>query len=288
MLFRSYPISNVSRVSLSPFYTLTRTIDLERQTAADKVSNFTGVSAEYVFDNTVSYGLNRWQGTRAKIKYANYKGITSDAESFDRLTIDIRNYTKIHKELILASRLSFSTSGGNAPKQVSLGGVDNWVFLNRDNPVINDALNPADKRDLFFTDFATSMRGFNVNKQSGTNHLLLNLELRLPIAEFLSTEPVTSNFLKNLQFTVFTDIGTTWSEKGPLAIRYDYPITTIAGSRSYFNAAVNTFKNPFLLGYGLGLRTTLFGYYAKFDVGWGMENRDVQKPITYFSLGHDF
>jgi hypothetical protein len=287
-LSASYPISEVSRIKITPFYSLARGIELERQTVADKVSDFSGAVAEYVFDNTIATGMNRLQGTRAKIKYAYYKGLSSSTESFDRLTVDVRNYIKINKAIIFASRVSFSTSAGQAPKPVSLGGVDNWLSPTRDSHVQSDALNPANKSDLFFTDFATTMRGFNINKQSGTSHLLLNLELRIPIAEYLTSGPVTSNFLKNLQFTVFSDIGTTWSEKGPLAIRYDYPITSTAGSRNYFNAAVNTFKNPFLLGYGLGLRTTLFGYYAKLDTGWGMENKDVQKPIMYLSLGYDF
>ena len=117
---------------------------------------------------------------------------------------------------------------------------------------------------------------------------MLNIELRFPLAKYFHNGPVTSNFLRNLQLATFTDIGTTWSENGPFAIRYEYPISPVAGSRNYFGAAVNTFKNPFLLGYGLGVRTTIFGYYAKCDAAWGMENKDIQKPIVYLTLGYDF
>ena len=47
-------------------------------------------------------------------------------------------------------------------------------------------------------------------------------------------------------------------------------------------------KNPFLIGYGAGVRTMLLGYYVKFDYAWGLEDGIINKPIAYLTLGYDF
>ena len=43
-----------------------------------------------------------------------------------------------------------------------------------------------------------------------------------------------------------------------------------------------------MAGYGLGLRTMLFGYFIRVDYAWGIETRIVQDPGLYISLGMDF
>jgi hypothetical protein len=285
----AYPLSSFSKISLSPTYTQTRSIDLINLTVPNQVSDYLSGKAEYVFDNTTTQGVNQLEGTRIKATGKYYHGLRSANESFYTIKVDIRNYFKVHKELVLATRLSLGHSGGNAPKTTTLGGMDNWLFINRDSYVANDALNPVDKRDLFFTEFATSMRGFNINKTAGTNHILFNAELRLPIAKYLYHGPITSNFLRNFQMIAFTDIGTAWTKGGPWEIHYEYPIVPPAApSRTAFFADVNTFKSPFLIGYGLGARTMVLGYFLKFDVAWGMENKAVNQPISYLTLGYDF
>jgi hypothetical protein len=45
---------------------------------------------------------------------------------------------------------------------------------------------------------------------------------------------------------------------------------------------------PFLGGYGFGARSTLLGYFVKYDVGWPMNGFFKGKPVMYVSLGLDF
>jgi hypothetical protein len=45
---------------------------------------------------------------------------------------------------------------------------------------------------------------------------------------------------------------------------------------------------PFAGGYGFGARSTLLGYFLKFDAGWPMEGFFRGKPILYLSMGLDF
>lgn len=295
----SYPISVNSRFTVSPFYAMTRLVDISSFNEPDRTSDYAGLRGEFVFDNTKTSGANVAVGTRLKVKFDEYAGLRSSAESFRRLSIDLRHYQKIHRDLILAARFSFSQSGGPAPKQSTLGGMDNWVGANSSikeqiasNPLLVPNLIPNeipyDYRNVFFLDFAAPLRGFRQGKLTGTSHMLFNAELRLPLVRYLYRGNVTSNFLRNLQLVAFTDIGTAWSGKGPFSQQNSLNTEIVGGGSIPFRATVTNFKNPFLIGYGAGARTMLFGYYVKFDYGWGLENKVVSKPIAYLTLGYDF
>jgi hypothetical protein len=60
------------------------------------------------------------------------------------------------------------------------------------------------------------------------------------------------------------------------------------GLQNPFRATVTNFKNPFLMGYCLGVRTTILGYFVKADYAWSLEDKEVGKGKLYLSLGYDF
>ncbi len=297
----SYPISVNSRFVVTPSYTLTRLIDLTYLSgpqSMDRTSDYAGLRAEYVFDNTEVNGMNLVEGTRLKLKYDQYAGLQSAKESFNRVSLDARHYQRIHRDLTLAVRLSYSQSGGAAPKRSTLGGMENWIGSNTKEVQLNNPLivpnlseqNIGDYRDVFFLDFVAPLRGFRQGKLTGNSHLLFNAELRLPLIKYLYRGNITSNFLRNLQLVAFSDIGTAWSGRSPFNRQNSLNTETYPKGIGYspFRATVTNFKNPFLLGYGIGARTMLFGYYIKFDYAWGVENKVVGKAIPYLTLGYDF
>ncbi|MBO0930576.1 hypothetical protein [Fibrella aquatilis] len=293
-LTASYPISVNTRLSVSPNFTMTRQIDLSFQGKPDRVSDYAGARAELVFDNTKINGMNMLEGSRFKLRYDNYAGLASSRESFNRITADVRHYQRIYRDLVLALRLSYSQSGGAAPKESVLGGMENWVNNSKEPTSRNPLLLPVgyNVRNAFFLEFVAPLRGFALGKVTGTSHLLANAELRFPLVRLLYQGNITSNFLRNLQFVGFSDIGTAWTGgSGPLSRENSLNTTVIeapVGSSSPFRAKVTNFKNPFLIGYGVGARTMLLGYYVKFDYAWGLENNVVNKPIGYLTLGYDF
>lgn len=300
-LSASYPISVTTRFTFSPFYALTRRINLSQVSEADRTSDYAGLRGEFVYDNSKINGMNMMEGTRAKVRFENYAAIRSSSESFRRLTVDIRHYQKIYRDLMLAVRMSVSQSGGPAPKQSTLGGMENWVAQQREDIATNPLLIPNsnvqtddDYRNVFFLDLATNLRGFRLGKLTGNSHVLVNTELRLPLVKFLYRGNITSNFLRNLQLVAFSDIGTAWSGRGPFNRQNNLNTTRIGfnplpnGNLPPFGAVVTNFKNPFLIGYGVGARTMLFGFYVKFDYGWGLEDKVVNKPIPYLTVGYDF
>jgi hypothetical protein len=287
----SYPFSNRSRITLSPMFSSTRLIDMFTLSTPDLTSNYGGLRSEYVFDNTKVNGMNMMEGTRFKVRFDMQAGLSSSQESFNRLSLDFRHYQKIHRDLILAIRASGSHSAGKAPKQNIMGGMENWVGNKRDRRLQDDplALGPGiDNRDIFFTDFATNLRGFNLNRLSGTSYMLLNAELRVPLIKYLYRGSITSSFLRNFQVVGFGDIGTAWTGKGPFSENSSLNTTIVGADGDPFRATVTTYKNPYLSGYGVGARTTLFGFYVKFDYAWGIDNGYVNKAIPYFTLGYDF
>ena len=287
----SYPINTNTRVTISPSYTTNRFLDLANLSSPDGFSDYAGGRAEFVFDNTIGHGLNQLEGTRIRIRFDHYSGLRNSNDGFNRLYADLRHYVRFGKGVILASRLSGGHSFGNAPKQTVMGGMDNWLECQYENRTDNN--NPFsssrfDNKDVFFLDYATPLRGFNINKLSGVSHLALNVEVRLPIAKYIYDGPIYSNFFKNLLITTFTDVGTAWSGVGPFSRKNGFNTSIIGGGSLPFQATVTDFRNPFLIGYGVGARTTLLGYYIKYDLGWGWENKEVKAPISYVTLGYDF
>lgn len=287
--FASYPINQYLHIKASPNLTSTSDIDILDLARKNLQSTYLGFRGEVVYDNTTPLFSKVLVGTRAKIRIDRSYSLKNSSENFSRMVIDARHYRKLFGSVILAGRVSYSRSLGKAPKITFLGGVENSV--NRSiEPSNGQTIGvPRDLRDILFYDFAGNLRGFSFAKLFGTSHLLTNLELRLPLAQYVSKGSMTSNFLRNLQFVGFTDVGTAWyGNKGPFNRQNSLNTEIVGGNQNPFRATVTNFKNPFLVGYGLGLRTTILGYFIKADYAWGLEDKEVNPPKLYLSLGYDF
>lgn len=290
----SYPFSTNARLTFTTSYTVNRFQDMYELNIPDKVADYAGAGLEFVFDNTISYGLNQLAGTRFRARLENYLGMVSKQDGYGKFYIDLRHYQRFGKGFTLAGRLSGGTSFGESAKQTVMGGMDNWLnctYETRNN--VNNPFNTNNTSgDLYLLDYSTPLRGFNANKMSGTNSVLVNLEARLPIAKYLYNGPIHDNFFKNLQLIAFTDIGTAWIGTNPFARKngfntYELPATTSSGSSAY-RVTVTDFRSPFLIGYGFGARTTVLGYFFKFDLAWGIEDKTIKTPVSYWTLGYDF
>lgn len=287
--YANYPFSKNLRVGISPFLMTTTDVNLIELGNKNLSSTFLGYKAEIVYDNTAPLYSKVLLGTRAKIRLERSYSVSSNTENFSRLVVDARHYQRVLKTFIFAARLSYSRSLGNAPKVTFLGGVENTINRSVETTNGQGTGVPRDLRDILFYDYAGNLRGFNFAKLYGTSHLLTNFELRLPMAQYFSKGSLTSNFLRNMQFVGFSDIGTAWyGNKGPFNRQNSLNTEVIGGGQNPFRATVTNFKNPFLVGYGVGLRTTILGYFVKADYAWGLEDKEVTKPKLYISLGYDF
>jgi hypothetical protein len=196
--------------------------------------------------------------------------------------VDARHYEPLDKHTILAARLFASTSIGSERNLYYLGGVENWLFASFDNTIPV----PGDKNFAYQT-IAANMRGFDYNARNGSSVVLVNTELRVPFMRYFSRGKLRSSFLRNLQVIGFLDAGTAWHGSDPFSA--ENPLNTLTlVSPPTVQVDVKYFRNPVILGYGLGLRSMLFGYYLKADYAWGLETRRRLDPKLHLSIGTDF
>lgn len=298
----SLPLSVATRFDIQPFMTFTYFYNLnpdilagnysqQSNPAIESRNTYAGIRANWVYDNTLANGLNLYEGSRAKISFEHFQGLTNSGLSFSNFTIDLRRYQKISRELIIASRLYFGRSFGNNPKTYMLGGIDNWVANQSENADQVDSplyfSNSKDNSDILFTEFV-NLRGFNYNEFSGSNVLTFNTELRFPIIKYFSRGSIKSNFLRNLQLIGFYDVGSAWTGKSPFNDDHEVNTKLVRRDGSPFEAVIRTSDNPWLASYGFGVRTVMLGYYARFDFAKPMADYEIGDMKFYLSLGYDF
>ena len=98
---------------------------------------------------------------------------------------------------------------------------------------------------------------------------------------------INNAFLRNFQVVQFIDLGTAWNG------RYDNFERPTSRYVDQTNPTVLVKLKaggigPFAGGYGFGARSTLLGYFVRFDVAWQMNGVFRGKPQTYLALGLDF
>ncbi|MCB0477391.1 MAG: PD40 domain-containing protein [Crocinitomicaceae bacterium] len=243
-----------------------------------------GAKFELVFDNSKPIQLNIWEGAKLKVFGEYLQSFSSGFKAMYNLGFDFRHSLKIHRNLIWVNRLSFATSWGQNRILYYLGAVDGWWQYN-DDKRFDKTIEVDPSQPYAYQAIGTPMRGFKQNVRNGNSFVALNSELRWPIFSYFSKYPVKSDFLKNFQIVIFGDIGTAWTGPHPYSddnyfnkqTIYQKPLTI-----EVFNA-----REPIVGGFGFGARAKLFGYFLRFDLGWGVENGVIGKPIPYFTLSTD-
>ncbi|WP_033317013.1 WD-40-like repeat-containing protein [Pontibacter roseus] len=288
-----YPLSYSTSIRMQPKFVNTRFTYVNSFVTPDSVTNFGGGQIEFVFDNSVVRGVNMLEGSRMKAGILSLKSFGNSAGNFNKFYVDLRHYQKVHRQIILAGRIGYGAFFGNAPKNFLIGGMDNWLFASEDDPTDRNAVTVRSPADLFYMEYATPLRGFNFNTRRGFKYLLGNLELRVPIVQYLYNAPIPSGFFRNLQLTAFADAGSAYNGSNPFTGNNSINTRVIGGrinqtSTNPFEITVINYRNPFLLGYGFGARTTLFGVYGKVDMAWSEEDNSRKGPKFYVTLGYDF
>lgn len=259
--------------------------------------NRLGFRFEYVFDNTISLRLNAKKGTSFKGYLDFYKPFSLTTNDGFKLGLDgglttaigfdARHYLSLDNKTIFAFRLAAASSFGQQKILYSLGGVENWIF-----PTTSTMISLPEAGDFALQTLAANMRGFSNNARNGSSYAVANLEVRIPIIEYLSRNSPRNAMLRTLQLVAFLDVGTAWQGSSPFSI--DNPLNTTVinnnapGVVSPVKVTVNYYRRPILFGYGFGVRTVLLGHYFRLDYAWGVETGQVQKPILYLSIGSDF
>ncbi len=298
----SYPFNANARFTISPFVAKTQYFNINSDSLIFGTNpdqnrldiNYIGARAELVFDRTEQLGLYSQAGFKGKIGYVQYSSVNNSSRSFSNFYVDLRNYQRIHKNIIFASRLFAGSYMGNNPQTYLVGGMDNWLFndfyqppSNRPekSPVINP--NWVENSNILFADFV-DLRGYDYDEIRGRNVITFTSELRIPLFSYLTRGNITSNFIRNFQLVGFYDIGSAWNDSAPWEKVNDQNTEIINTEGSPFIITLNNFNNPWLQSYGAGLRTVLLNYYVKFDVARPVRNYTVEDLKFYVTLGFNF
>lgn len=256
------------------------------------ISQRVGLKLEYVFDNSFIYNPNIRNGSRAKFYGEIMKKIELQLiEDFNfnigdgylaTFGVDARHYLPVLKHSILAVRVGAGISMGTEKILFYLGGADNEII-----PQFNDDGRQNYRYNYAFQTVAPNLRGFKSNVRSGNNHMLGNLEFRLPPFQYLFGKNMQSRILRDFQLVGFFDVGMAWEGSDP----YDpnNPINFVEIERPpILHAEIQYFRDPFVMGYGAGVRINLFGYFLRGDYAWGLDSGATLKPRIHLSLGYDF
>jgi len=262
----------------------------------DRAEQRASIRLAAVFDNAVDVDLNLKTGTRAKIYTNVVKGFAFNTDPSWKLKVnngfmtiigfDARHYQMLDRRSQLALRVAGATSFGSEKMLYILGGVDNWLF-----PKFNTNITLPTDEGFAYQAPAVNVRGFAQNIRNGNSFALLNAELRMPIFKYFSKNPITGNFWRNFQIVGFFDAGTAWQGRSPYSLNNPINTTTLyrpSEGPIISIMKVNYFRDPIVMGYGIGVRAMIFGLYLRADYAWGIESRQIQKPLTHIALGTDF
>ncbi len=259
---------------------------------------------EFVYDNSIATAQNIYNGARAKV-YADFnrqinKVQFANGPNTYNVGFDARYYYPIYRNFIWAGRAAGDFSFGNQKLIYYLGGVDGWLmFGNNTKKDGSDKYfitgnTPAPDQEYAFQSLAVNMRGFLQNIASGNNSVVINSEFRLPVFTTLFDKTINNAFVRNFQLTQFIDLGSAWNGGFKGIKRPNIPYNSAANPNFPNDPGAVTVRvkaggiGPFAGGYGFGARSTLLGYFVKFDAAWQMNGLFKGKPQTYISLGLDF
>jgi outer membrane protein assembly factor BamA len=184
-----------------------------------------------------------------------------------------------------------------------MGGMLGWINARYSGRSI-----PSDRLgSTFFTLPALPLRGHPYNSIYGDRFSLINAEFRFPLFAAILPGPIPILPLYNLTGVAFWDAGMAWGQDVVFEYRdrtgrparavlnedeLDFAVSErssrqITTANGTFNVPVN--EGDILMGAGFGLRTILFGFPLRYDVGWPYYRDGFDSdPIHYITIGVDF
>ena len=257
----------------------------------DQLGQRIGIKLEYVFDNSIDVDVNIRSGSRVKVFTEAVKKFSFSLDPLELtfnngfmtvVGLDARHYFNFAKHAVLAVRGVASTSFGSEKILYYLGSTDNALI-----PKFNEQIPQPPGVNFAYQTISPNLRGFDYNIRNGSSFALINAELRIPFLKYLSQRPIRMSFLRHMQVIGFVDAGAAWEGISPFD--EDNPINILdLENPPTVRLKVNYYREPVVVGYGIGARTMLFGYFIRLDYAWGVETGIVQKPKWHFSLGLDF
>jgi len=193
----------------------------------------------------------------------------------------VRNYGRITREMIWATRVAGATSFGPNKVLFYLGGVDNWFI-----PRFDQTTSIDQSQNYLFQTLGTNVRGFIQNIRNGSSFGVVNTEVRWNFLRYMFNYPLRSDFFNSMQMIGFADAGTAFTGKSPYSDDNTFNQKTIQSGP--ITVVLKNQRDPIVAGLGMGIRSRILGYFIRVDVAKGIEDRSFLPSVVYLSLATDF
>jgi hypothetical protein len=281
----SYPFNEVARLDGSVGYRNDRTVylsgDLANLSRPNEFKHWATAKTEFVWDNSFPAGLNMFTGMRSKVTLEHFHRVDTKKTFVTIAGLDVRNYGRITREMIWATRVAGATSIGPNKVLFYLGGVDNWFI-----PKYDQSTKVDENQNYLFQTLGTNVRGFIQNVRNGSSFGVVNTELRWNVLRYFFNYPLRSDFFNSMQLIGFADAGTAFTGTSPYSDANTFNQKTIQSGP--ITVVLKNQREPIVAGLGLGLRTRLLGYFVRLDVAKGIEDGSFLPSVVYLSLATDF
>lgn len=281
----SYPFNEVARLDGSIGYRNDRTVylssDLANLSRPNEFKHWATAKTEFVWDNSFPAGLNMFTGMRSKLTLEHFHRVDAKKTFVSIAGLDVRNYGRITREMIWATRIAGATSIGPNKVLFYLGGVDNWFIPRYDQNTKVD-----ESQNYLFQTLGTNVRGFIQNIRNGSSFGVINTEIRWNVLRYMFNYPLRSDFFNSMQLIGFADAGTAFTGKSPYSDDNTFNKKTITSGP--ITVVLKNQREPIVAGMGLGLRTRLLGYFVRLDVAKGIEDGSFLPSVIYLSFATDF
>lgn len=199
------------------------------------------------------------KGVNVKLFIEYQNEIAGSKSSFIHLGGTGVYYKPLYKQILWANRIQTALSGGESDGMMYvLGGVQNQLA-----PKVDSTVSFSQSNNYSYISYASSLRGYAQNIRYGNVFALLNSEIRVPILPLFYNYTTAFTSLNKLQAVLFSDIGNAWK--------------------------LSSSTPKWALGYGIGLRTVLAGYYVRFDCAWkSLRQTKMNNPLVHIAIGREW
>ena len=250
-------------------------------------------TVSYIYDNSVFGYTGPVEGFRQNTSITINPGYGKENIKFQTLKLDGRKYWRFGRNYTVAVRGYLGKSFGPNKQQFFLGGIPYWLGgrgetngvedIGPYRDVILDTSRASLIHDIYFTEYATPVRGARFAERFGSNVALANFEIRFPFINYLALGFPLKLILGNIRGHAFMDVGASWNDFNEFS-NDSWP------DRYGEYGSVNSGRfSPIITTFGLGTKVNFFGLgLLRIEAAWDKNYNGYSKPQWYFSLGPDW
>jgi hypothetical protein len=233
---------------------------------------------QFVEFEKMRYVLNSKNGFESRIDASlllNEKGNTGGEVKWNATY-----YKSLSPRIEWKVRLCGAMSFGAVQRRYILGGTAQEIRANYNRENVIQETNSRYYEPIF------GLRAFSRNTRNGNSYTLLNTDISMPLSKIIAPRPLSVGWLDRTFVLVFAEGGSAWYGMNPWS--KDNPRNSTFIKDGILKISVYNIRQPFVMSLGTGMKTKIYGYTLRYDLGWGLDNGVWHKAVSHLSLGKEF